>query len=172
MANRIDNVGTVFIGPTGSFVNLNAASLEYPGQLGAKVTVDDKTYQLVKTSTGAATPAPTAGVVAFWNDRSSFVVSDLGDSESGRDGVAGVHLGTVTAGRYCWIQVGGEATVLAASGVGATNSLAIAKSGNNGDIVALVYGTAGNPIFKPLGVIITGATGSGTATVDIQLENN
>lgn len=103
-------------GPT----NLGTGTDMYGGLAGIEIEFQDGTvysdtsvgtlyrgvYKRVKTL--AAGGAGVRGQVAFWSDADDAVVT-----ATAQDGNhAGIFLNTVTAGKWCWIQVGGLASVL------------------------------------------------------------
>ncbi len=85
-----------------------------PGQLGARVTIGlnapvnvslsvnryEGTFQYVKTlSTDTVRPA--LGLLAFWSDRSTYLVTT---SDTNADQIAGVFLNSITRGNYGFIK--------------------------------------------------------------------
>jgi len=102
----------------------NANTLFYGGQLGNRFTVkqpsgpgapsgDDyqfKRYQYVK-SDSTMTASPGKGDVAFWSDKTQYLVTT---TATNRGQVAGVFqndpaVAPITPGNYCCIQIGGRA---------------------------------------------------------------
>lgn len=76
---------------------------------GTPGTLYEGVYKYVQLSSQSANSA--RGRVAFWADAAEFLVT-----MTAQDGNhAGIFLNTVTAGNWCWIQVGGLASVLFAS---------------------------------------------------------
>jgi hypothetical protein len=159
----------------------NEATLQYPGQLGMRVTVAQpsrtapgnesgrpKTYQLVKTdSTMTVTPFP--GAVAFWADRANYLVTTAATNQ--QEG-AGVFQNAITAGNYGFIQVQGPATVkfvdadvaALAAGDAAIPSSTAGKAGR------VAKGTA--PTYSPLGFVAVNLAKdvlNATAIVDLDV---
>lgn len=122
-------------GGGGAFIgkNVNPDSLpglDYGGILGKHLTVDDAealrlsltstgilragTYVRVKTKAGS-TAAPARGIGAFWDTHllngfgTSVVTPDMSATAIGS--FAGVYVDAPAKGNYCWIQVGGLATL-------------------------------------------------------------
>lgn len=91
------------------------------GSLGKNVTSDGvKTYKYVQYDTGAGSVAAVSGQVAYYYTLDGYknhqVTSDLSDSvELG----AGVLQSAPTDGQYCWVQIGGPATLSIALTAGA-----------------------------------------------------
>jgi hypothetical protein len=117
-----------------------------------------------------------AGDLAFWKDKAPYLVTNdiaqaLGAVEATnnnkRNFVAGVFLNAVTAGNYCWIQQGGRANVLAASG-GTYNvgNIAIADNSTLSDINTI---SAGTDIGFVVVGLVAGARVSTKANVDLTL---
>lgn len=63
-------------------------------------------YQYVKAATALA-----RGEIVTWSDQTVYSVTHTNTSAS-EGGIAGIALGTVTSGRYCFIQIAGLASVL------------------------------------------------------------
>lgn len=120
--------GATLIGKSVSPDNL--PSTDYGGLLGKIIVVDDKealklsntttgtlragAYMLVKTKAGS-TAAPARGLGAFWDTSAnggfgSFVViPDISATVIGD--FAGVYVDAPAKGSYCWIQIGGLASL-------------------------------------------------------------
>jgi hypothetical protein len=164
MANRIQDQA-VFLGPGGAFAGYNESSLAYPGELGKFARVGDKSYQLVQVSGQTGT----VGLLAFWKDRSAFLVSSsISHSDAGRNGVAGVFLGTVGNGNYGWVQIKGECTVAGSTSVATTGSFVIARTNASG---VMIQASASVPGIQHVGVALTKITASpGTGTVDLLID--
>lgn len=164
----------VFLGayskPGATLGDFNDADLAYPGSLGVTWRVGDKWYQLVKVSATAAAPAPAQGLVAFWKDKDNFVVtSKIADSFAGtydnsRNYVAGVFLGTITAGNYCVIQKDGVYATVLASGTCNVGDIAYANTNTSADVIA----QATTPPYLPMGIFRTTQLSS-RAAVELML---
>ena len=168
-----------YLGKDGTFAAFNEVTLYYPGALGQRNTGEAKDYQLVKLDSGATASAAT-GVVAtgdlgFWKDKASYLVTNdiaqaLGavdaENDNKRNFVAGVFLSAITAGNHCWIQQGGRASVLAASGTYNVGNIAIAANSTVSDVAPLAAGTA--PTHVVVG-LVAGSRSGGKANVDLTL---
>lgn len=144
-------------------VNVTTANDYAPGEIGQ--TYKDATGQWQKViMDSGATPAPVVTLLCFWKNRATYTVTTkLADSV--RNEVAGVVMGTVTAGNVFWMLIGGDnVTVLSAAG--AAGDVAIANSGANADAVNIAAGTA--PTYLPIGPIKT-AVAAGVIGVDVRL---
>lgn len=99
---------TLYGGILGIEIEFTGDQVFYDSSVG---TLYGGVYKYVKTlSTGGN---GVKGKIAFWSDDANFVVT-----ATAQDGnQAGVFLNAVTAGNYCWIQVGGDASVLFADSI-------------------------------------------------------
>ena len=169
-----------YLGKDGTFAAYNEASLYYAGALGQRNTDNNKDYQLVRLDSGATASADSgvvaAGDLAFWKDKASYLVTNeiaqaLGAEDATQDNkrnfVAGVFLSAITAANHCWIQQGGRASVLAASG-GTYNvgNIAIAADSAVSDVTTVAAATA--PTHVVVG-LVAGARASGKANLDLTL---
>ena len=89
----------------------NPTSLQFPGQLGAKVTIQTatagrKTYRLVKVNASSATLTQHACV--FWADKANFEALTAATNHGRAAGIAKVAAAACT---YCWGQTKGLRTV-------------------------------------------------------------
>ncbi len=169
-----------YLGKTGTFADFNESSLYYAGALGQRVTEVNKDYQLVRLDSGATASADSGvvatGDLAFWKDKATYLVTNeiaqaLGAEDAQQDQkrnfVAGVFLSAITAANYCWIQQGGRASVLAASGgTYSVGNFAIAADTVVSDITTVTPPTA--PTHTQVG-LVAGARASGQAPVDLTL---
>jgi hypothetical protein len=169
-----------YLGPRGTFADFNESSLYYAGALGQRNTGEAKDYQLVKLDSGATASADTgvvaAGDLAFWKDKAPYLVTNdiaqaLGPADATNDNkrnaVAGVFLNAVTAANYCWIQQGGRANVLAASGgTYAVGNIAIAADSTVSDVTTIAAGAAFTAVQVGL---VAGARVSTKANIDLTL---
>ncbi len=163
--NRTSAVQTLYIDAL-TVATVNDTALPYAGQLGQTYEKNGLKYQLVQVK--ATSGAVIAGTAVMWSDFDDFVVSAT-VSDAKRNYIAGVALGTVTAGNYCFIQVAGPATVLFSQGStrGGTDAAAgevCIMSATDGSTDRVAAGTA--PTYIPLGVFTAAATG-GTASINI-----
>jgi len=169
-----------YLGKDGTFADFNESSLYYAGALGQRVTQDNKDYQLVRLDSGATASATTgvvaAGDVGFWKDKAAYLATnDInqalgavdGTNDNKRNFVAGIFLSAITAGSHCWIQQGGRASVLAASGgTYAVGNIAIAANSTLSDVTTIAAGAA----FTATQVgLVAGARSSGKADLDLTL---
>jgi len=144
MAQARTQVQTVYIDAS-SIASVNDATLPYAGQLGLTYSSNGKTYQLVQFKSTTTTIA--AGTAVMWTDPANFVVSAK-VADSVRNMPAGMALGTVTAGNYGWIQVGGPVTTLISTGSITAGDVVIMSS-TDGTVAGIAAGTA--PTYLPLG---------------------
>lgn len=97
---------TLYGGILGIEVELTDDQVYYDSTVG---TLYGGVYKYVKVlSTGGA---GARGHVAFWSDADNYVVT----ATASNGNQAGIFLRTVTAGNFCWIQVGGLASVIFAA---------------------------------------------------------
>lgn len=157
MASNRLNTGTLYT-DAASFADTNIATLPYPGLLGQFFEKDGKKYQLVQFK--ATSSAIAAGATCMWTDRDSFVVSCT-VADSNRNQVAGVAVGTVTAGNYGYIQVRGNATITLTGAAAAGDT--IVQSATNGQGVLVLAGTA------PTHVALAVATAAGAGDLIVPL---
>lgn len=148
----------------------NVPTLAYPGQLGVRFTINapqrsapggqtsaagrSKRYQIVKTDS-SMTVAPFPGAVAWWGDKSQYVVTTTSPSvAAGRNRLAGKFSNAVTPGNFCCVQFEGPGAVKLVDAVNQGNVVAgayVVPSATNAkaDVVA----TATAPTQTPLGVV-------------------
>ncbi|KKM87466.1 hypothetical protein LCGC14_1268590 [marine sediment metagenome] len=169
-----------YLGPNGTFADFNESSLYYAGALGQRNTGEAKDYQLVQLDSGATASASTGvvatGDLAFWKAKAPYLVTNdiaqalgpaAGSNVNKRNAVAGVFLSAITAGNFCWIQQGGRASVLAASGgTYAVGNVAIAGDTTASDITTI---TAGTDIGFMVVGLVAGVRAAGVAPVDLTL---
>lgn len=138
---------------TGDPETVNDASLQEPGQLGAKMTVIQptrgvpgveagraKTYQLVQTDS-TMTVAPYKGAVAWWATEAQYKVTT---NATNRNRIAGVFQNAITPGYYGFIQTKGPASVKLVDGsvAAAVVGDAIIPSATNAKADRVAVGTA------------------------------
>ncbi len=169
-----------YLGPDGTFAAFDESSLYYAGALGQRTSQDGREYQLVRLDSGATASAATGvvalGDLAFWKDKAAYLVTNdiaqaLGavdaTNDNKRNFVAGVFLSAITAANYCFIQQGGQASVLAASG-GTYNvgNVAIAADSTVSDVTTIAAGAA----FTATQVgLVAGARVGTVANIDLLL---
>lgn len=180
--NNINQQG-VFIGPgsapstTTAIESVNMESLVYGGQLGVKVKLADKRYQLVKVDSGAtaaADVAPAASLLAYWKDKEAFLVTtDRAQTEDGGNNynnVAGIFTYAATPGYYTFIHKEGKRDVKTASGGTAPSvggmAYAYAGAGAVANCTA-IGGTA--PIYPPWGRYCEAGSAGDTVEVDVKV---
>jgi hypothetical protein len=99
---------TLYGGILGIEIEFTDDEVYYDSAIG---TLYGGVYKYVQTlSTGGA---GVRGQIAFWSNQDTFLVTATNGGAAVGDGnQAGIFLNAVTAGNYCWIQVGGIASVL------------------------------------------------------------
>lgn len=128
-------------------------------------------YMYVATKSNM-TATPAVGLLAFWD-------TSVGDSnyqvtcdESGSQGanlIAGIVINAVTKGNFCWIQIGGKATVkfrAVLTGTPANGCGVYAAAAGAGASVAtadVFAGVAGNPTFTQADTLIQRFLGTAEA---------
>jgi hypothetical protein len=148
---------------TGNPETFNESVLYKPGELGSILSKNKSSYQLVESITDAI-----VGQLAFWQDRDNYQVTDLVAS-SNRNQVAGIYLGTITLGNFCFILTKGFFDVLALAGTYVDGETAIANSGVLAEITRLAV--AAPVTFTKVGDVL-GARGlnfAGRVPVDVNL---
>ncbi len=157
----------------GNTEGLNGSGLLEPGDLGGVLPFSGNQFQLVKMDSGAtsatATGIPAAGQLAFWKDRTNYLVTNdvlQADAASippgqyprdGRDSVAGVVEMAVKAGEFFFVHQKGPSNVKTTSSP-APGDVFVANSGTAADATTTAAGTA--PAGVPLGTV-TSATKTG-----------
>jgi hypothetical protein len=174
---------------TGDPETVNDPTLQYPGQLGMRATIQQpgprvsgtgaaevgraKTYQLVQTDS-TMTVAPFPGAVAFRaSSTNPYLVTT---NATNRNMVCGVFQNAVTPGNYGFIQVEGPASVkvLDADTAAAAAGDSIIASTTNAKATRLAVGTA---VTHTLLGRVQGPTVSTTASealvvVDLAIPDN
>ncbi len=156
-----------------------------PGELGEIVTVAEKSFQKVVLDSGAtastAVGIVAAGQVAYWKDKSTYIVTNdsaqalgansvlNGGNSSFRNEVAGVFGVAVAAAEYCAVQFKGRCNVKAASGgtYGVGNTF-VANTGTAADGTTIDVGTAITSIVVG---VVAGARSAPNAPIDLNLPN-
>lgn len=177
---RIDP--TMYVGPFTHIERMNATTLYKPGELGSQVQVNQKGYQLVQVDSGAtaatgAAHAPQGGDLAFWKDKTKWLVTNdrvqaQGGVTNSRNMVAGVFCSitqgasgtaSITPANFGVIQQRGQHTgvLTSASTVTAGLALIVSSSATVPDATNSAIGVA--PLTPVVG-IATAANGAVTAT--------
>ncbi len=132
----VDTVNDQF--PGGGSASPGLAS----GQVGVKVTLGVNAAAISNTNNqyegvvqyvqtlSTDTTAPLVGYSAFWSDRANYIVTTNGTT-AGIENWAGIFLGTVTPGYFCYIKVpnGGRTLVNFSGVVPAAGQQAVATTG-------------------------------------------
>ena len=150
----------------------NEATLQYPGQLGTRFTVIQpsrsapgveagraKRYQLVQ-SDSSMTVAPYPGAVAYWSDKTKYLVTTNAPSDArARNRHAGIHQNSVTPGNFTCVQIDGPGIVKLIDAVTQANVVAgayVVPSSTNAKADVVATGTA--PTNTPLGIVASPLT--------------
>lgn len=157
----------------GNTEGLGGSGLKAPGELGGVLPWDGDQYQLVKMDSGAtsatATGVPAAGQLAFWKDRTNYVVTNdsrFADAahvpanqfpRDHRNSVAGVIEMAVTGGEFFFVHQKGLSNVKNSDSP-APGDVLVAKTGTAADAAKVAAGTA--PTCQVVGQV-TSATASG-----------
>ena len=170
---------------TGNVEAMNVSVLYKPGELGSKIEVAGKGYQLIQVDSGAtastvAGHAPQCGDVAFWKDRSKYLVTNdrtfagnAGNVTNSRNMVAGVFCSpkqapvggdtSITPGNYGFIQQRGQHVGVLTSANTLANGLIICCSSSTTAPDGVNIAVASSPVGSIIGVA-TAANGAVTAT--------
>ena len=164
---------------------INESTLYKPGELGNCFSAAGgrRAYQLVQADSGA-TADITSGVIAandlaFWKDKTNFLVTnDIRQAESvtsvtginaGRNQVAGVFRGTVTAGNYTAVcQTGENIDVPDGGNTFAAGETVIAEGAAVSAADRIAVGTA--TTYQKLGVA-RGAASGGVVAIDLHINS-
>ena len=179
-AGRVDQ--SMYVGPFRSVERINTATLYKAGELGSQIQIGTKGYQLVQVDSGAtastgAGHAPQAGDLAFWKNRTAYLVTnDRAQCQAGptnsRNLVAGVFCSitegaagtaSITPGNYGVVQQRGQHVGVLTSAATLSAGLYICASSSTTvpDGVNIAIGSS------PVGAIVgiaTAANGAVTAT--------
>lgn len=171
---------------------LNGVGLLEPGELGGVLPWSGHQFQLVKMDSGAtsatATGVPAAGQVAFWKDRTQYLVTNnplQADvslipantvTKDARNSVAGLIEMAVVAGENFFVHQKGSTGVSGKdSGAGVKSSSSpnpgdvfVAATGTGADATSVAAGTA--PTAQEIGVVVspTASGGKFPAVLTIQ----
>lgn len=178
--NNINEQG-MFIGSksgpatTSTIESMNEESLVYAGQLGKKIKLADKRYQLVKVDSGAgAVLAPAASLIAYWKDKETFLVTtDTAQTEgvaSNYNAVAGVFTYAATSGYYTMIHKEGkrDANFHSSGTAPAVGALVYPYTGATGEFNCTALGGTA-PIYKVLGTCTEAGSAGDTVEVDFYI---
>lgn len=157
----------------GNTEGLNGSGLLEPGEIGGVLPWNGHQFQLVKMDSGAtsatATGIPAAGQVAFWKDRSNYLVTNdsrFADSalipagtatRDARNSVAGIVEMAVVGGEQFFVHQVGASNVKSSSSPNAGDTF-VAATGTGADAVSVAAGTA--PTCQRIG-LVTSPTSSG-----------
>ena len=146
---------TFYLGPFSGPDTFNSTTLFKPGELGSQFQVSGKAYQVVQLDSGAvaATGAGVvaAGQLAFWKDRSNYVVTNDKSAAIGgptasnaRNSYAGVFQVAGTAGNYVMVQQRGQSAtaLLTDSGTAAINDMLVPHTAATAGVLVVAQGTA------------------------------
>lgn len=180
--NNINQQG-MFIGSASSpssttaIEAVNESSLTYLGQLGCKVKLADKRYQLVKVdsgSTASADVAPAANLIAYWKDKDTFLVtSDKSQTDGGinnYNAVAGIFTYAADPGNYTFIHKEGERDVhFHTSGTApSVGALAYAYPGTGAKATCVAIGGTA-PVYAPWGKVLEAGSVNTAVNVDVAI---
>lgn len=169
--SRTFNVQTLYI-DAATVASVNDVTNPYPGQTGQFFSKNGCVYQLVQFYSGTTTIA--AGTPVMWQDFDDFVVSaKVADSK--RNFVAGLALGTVTAGSYGFIQVQGPYALAVQDGLTTASGDVLVMSASDGQLTKISAGTA--PTYLPAGAAtgsstVVGSLASGTVAIQLSCPLN
>jgi len=187
-SGRIDQ--TLYIGPFANIEQMSTPTLYKPGELGSQIQIGTKAYQLIQVDSGAtaavsaAGHVPQAGDLAFWRDKSKYMVTNDrnsagipaagggGGATNSRNFYAGVFCsitggasgtGSVRPGEYGVIQQRGQHPGVLTSAATLSTGLFIcpSSSATAPDGVNIAIGSS--PIGPVVG-IATAANGAVTTT--------
>jgi len=150
----------------GNTDGLNGVGLLEPGELGGVLPWQGEQFQLVKMDSGAtastATGLPAAGQVAFWKDRSNYLVTNdsiQADAASipantatkdPRNSVAGVIEMAVLGGEFFFVHQKGNSNVKTSTSPNPGDVL-VANTGTAADCGSTTAGTS--PVAQAVGVV-------------------
>ena len=178
-SGRIDQ--TLYVGPYANVEAINTTTLYRPGELGSQIQIGTKAYQLIQLDSGAtastAAGTPVAGHLAFWKNRSTYLVTnnkaacETPGNAPGASAVAGVFCSlsggaagtaTITAGNYGVIQQRGSHVGILSGSNSAVAGDQLTSDSASGTAQAQKY----TPGTAPATVVVataTAATGSVTS---------
>jgi hypothetical protein len=155
---------------TGNPTTVNDVAPYAPGQVGSYLPDSDRLYQYVKTDSNAA---PAAALVAFWKDKTNYIVTTVladanGGVGDGRNFVAGIFMNSVTAGSYGYILKEGKGVNVKCASSPTAGDLLIANTGTNSDATSVAVGSAPTVNIKRIGVATAAKSGANVAT-DVEI---
>lgn len=167
----------------GNTEGLNGSGLLEPGDLGGVLPWSGGQFQLVKMDSGATSATPTgipaAGQVAFWKDRSQYLVTnDSRFADSGsvpanqyprdhRNSVAGVVEMAVAANEYFFAHQKGASSVKTTTSPTPGDILS-ANTGTSADATSTASGTA--PVAQRIGVVTSATKTNGLIPATLIVE--
>jgi len=158
----------------GNVEGLNGVGLLEPGELGGVLPTSGHQFQLVKMDSGATSATPTGipaiGQVAFWKDRSNYIVTndsrfaDAAHIPAGaltrdhRNSVAGVVEMAAVAGEFFFVHQKGLSAGVKTGTSPNPGDVLSAATGTDADATSTAAGTA--PVAQRIGTV-TSATKTG-----------
>lgn len=187
-ANR-QSAGTIWL-PTGNPDTTNISSADFnslggqPGSLGIRFEASppDRAYQRVQLDSGAVAGSLSgvvaANQVAYWKDKSKYIVTNDAPQANAVNGgavtnsgfrnfVAGIFRSAVTAGSYCDILQRGRSISVKTTGAPAAGDFLVGDtSATAAQAATVTAGTA--PTAKTIGVVVGPAVANVTP-VDVDI---
>lgn len=168
---------------TGDPETVNDVSLQYPGQLGMRATINQptrgpagaedyrsKTYQLIQTDS-TMTVAPFKGAVAIRASSTNPYL--MTTNVTNRNLVAGVFQNAITPGNYGFIQTQGPASVKiidSAAGACAVGDIIMASATNaKADRIAAGSSATFTPLGRVAGPTLNSSPAEALVVVDLDL---
>jgi len=183
-----------YIGPFSNIEAVNESSTGtgvgiHIGELGGRVEltqtgVGTKEYQKVQLDSGAVAgsgPGVVAiGQLAYWKDKSKYLVTNdpgqaIGASSVAnvntpfRNEVAGVFTVAATAGNYTWVQQKGNNTVIKSKSVTGVPGYWVVSDNTAATSQVDLVATTTAPTVQPLGKNVTAGSALTTLTVDLDI---
>lgn len=183
-----------YIGPFSNIEAVNESSTGsgvgiHVGELGGRVELTQtgsgtKEYQKVQLDSGAVAgsgPGVVAiGQLAYWKDKSKYLVTNdpaqaIGASSVAnvntpfRNEVAGVFTVAGTAGNYMWVQQKGNSTVVKSKSVTGVPGYWVVSDNTAATSQVDLVATGTAPTIQPLGKNVTGGSALTTLTVDLDI---
>lgn len=168
----------------GNTEGLNGTGLIEPGELGGVLPGNSFQAQLVKMDSGAtsatATGVPAAGQLAFWKDRSNYLVTNVfaqADSahipagqitRDGRSSVAGVIEMAVLPGEFFFVHQKGLTAGVKTSSTPTAGDNLVPNAGTAADCTSTAAGSA--PVGIPVGVVTSSVKTNGLIPAHLQVE--
>jgi hypothetical protein len=184
---NVNRIISPFLGSTGNpdtYVELpnpspGAYSPYAGGDLGNAYDYNDRTYQKVTLDSGATSATPTGAVaanqVAFWKDRTNYVVTNDARfalfnnvANSYANNVAGIFRATIPPGSGCFVLIKGRAIPVKSAGATAGMMMVANQGSTAADASGTAIGTP--PPTQSIGVAIASSAG-GNTSVDVDMPN-